>query len=325
MRYYEIEGNKYPSVTSILGDVVPKPWLANYIKAKSRECFWDMVNNSGPINSVQPVPCQICNGDTDIECEYCQGQRFTPTIIPNIEISDIQYCLDAHKRHSDKALEIGSFIHNIIESFHKAWDDDEWFSYAIQHYPEDNGFIEKVITYMMFIKEFYPEYHKMNATYFIALKDNNIKVLESEQTVWHPMGYAGTLDLICEMDGKLWIGDIKTFESKAYKSGKPKKPLFKKEHYAQIEAYRRAYNEKIKNEITYGDCRKCKWVVRSGYDDDNLSCSLKDCESEIKNRFILWLDKRDQSNYYLEIIEESLNEKHWDMWCTAFNQWKAWK
>jgi hypothetical protein len=427
MRTYSTPIGELPSVTWILGETVTKPWMPNYIKKWARECFWDMVN-SRKINELQP-DCD--DTECDLECVdigyYCD--KVEDGFFPLIEISDIQYCLDAHKRHSDKALEIGSLVHSAIESYHKVWDDDEWFAYAMLHYPEDKGLIEKAVTYIAFLKEFYPDYYQIIATYLMAIKDNNIDILESEQTVWHPMGYAGTLDLICEMDGKLWIGDIKTFESKEYKSGKPKKPLFKKEHYAQTAAYMKAYNHIVdiknnkedfmswingggyelcrkdgksqyihrivmekklgrqlkENECVHhingnkldnrpgnlelmnysehgklhprecksiiGDAKRCprcdKWLPFDKFSKNKnrvggLASYCKKCERNYKtekyfghdskqrmvkaqNRFILWLDKRQQDNFYLEIIPEEKNDVHWDMWCTAFNHWRAWK
>ena len=42
-------------------------------------------------------------------------------------------------------------------------------------------------------------------------QDNNVKFLESEKRVYSEKNwFAGTLDLVFEMDGKRWIGDIKT-------------------------------------------------------------------------------------------------------------------
>jgi hypothetical protein len=275
MRYYDTPGGKFPSVTSILGEVVPMPWFPNYMKKWAREALWEMVN-AVHINYKTEYQKTHAN---DKDCSI---------VIPLIEISDIQYCLDAHKRHSEKAMGIGSLVHSAIETYCKEWDKEQ--GHAVE-------------LYLDLLKCYYPEIEKIIDTFFTALEENNVWIKQSEQTVWHPMGYAGTLDLICEMDGKLWIGDIKTFESKEYKSGKPKKPLFKKEHYAQLEAYRRAYN----NEITGG------------------GIFFGNTIQTIENRFILWLDKRDQSNYYLELIDEKDNDKHWDMFVKAYEMFKAWK
>ncbi len=47
---------------------------------------------------------------------------------------------------------------------------------------------------------------------FIAwVKENNVKFLESEKQIYSKTHwYAGTVDFVCEIDGKIWIGDIKT-------------------------------------------------------------------------------------------------------------------
>jgi hypothetical protein len=63
-------------------------------------------------------------------------------------------------------------------------------------------------------------------------RENNVRFLESEKRVYSESGwYAGTCDLVFEMDGKKWIGDVKT--------GKAIYP----EYYLQMAAYQNALEE----------------------------------------------------------------------------------
>lgn len=74
-------------------------------------------------------------------------------------------------------------------------------------------------------------------------KSNKVKFLENEKIVYSKrMNYAGTFDFLAEIEGKLWIGDIKT------SSG------IWDEYWFQTAAYHQAYCEefgetKIKGEI----------------------------------------------------------------------------
>lgn len=62
------------------------------------------------------------------------------------------------------------------------------------------------------------------------LRQNNVKVLHVEQTLWHgDLGYAGTADFIGTLDGKLTLFDLKT-----------SKAIYPESHL-QVAAYAKAY------------------------------------------------------------------------------------
>ena len=308
---YTVDGKDYPRVTKILS-VLHKPWLENYVKKYARDCLWDMVNNSGPINSVQPEPCSKCLGKENLLyiCPYCEGARFHPLIVPHITIEDIKHCLDASNRHGNEAMAQGSLVHSCIEVGIKNW------SAGFLSWCDDVS----LNSYNLFLREYYPEVQQSFETFVRVMDSEGFRVIESEQTVHYDgeISYAGTLDLIVEMDGELWVGDIKTFESDIYKrTGLPKKPRIKKDHLIQTEAYRRAYNA--------GICRHgSEWCDDLDVDE----CELKDnciefLDKPIKNRFILYLDRRDKSNYYVHKIDPSTNDEHWKILNACYTIFKG--
>lgn len=84
------------------------------------------------------------------------------------------------------------------------------------------------------------------------VKDNNVKFLLSEQMVYSKLlNYVGTLDFVCKMDGKLYLGDLKT------SSG------IWDEYKLQVAAYRYARSEEFTNEKYDGQL-----IIRIGKDGD---------------------------------------------------------
>jgi len=83
--------------------------------------------------------------------------------------------------------------------------------------------------------------------------DNKVKFIESERMIYSKKyKYAGTLDFIAEIDGKKWLGDIKT--SKAIYD----------EYLFQTAAYRQAYTEETHEKVA-GEL-----IVRIGKDGDEV-------------------------------------------------------
>lgn len=89
----------------------------------------------------------------------------------------------AHRKKKEKAGDIGTAIHEAVEKFIKEGlkkNDDELVQKCL------NNFIS-------------------------FAKENKVKFLESEKNLYsrkHWLG--GIVDFICEIDGEVWVGDIKT-------------------------------------------------------------------------------------------------------------------
>jgi hypothetical protein len=94
----------------------------------------------------------------------------------------------AHRKKKEKAGEQGTDIHAIAEEIIKK---------AIK---ETNGIIQET------------EHEKPQIKHFLNwTKKNNVKFLESELHIYSEDKFLGGIcDFVCEIDGKKWVGDIKT-------------------------------------------------------------------------------------------------------------------
>ena len=111
----------------------------------------------------------------------------------------------AHRKKKDTAADLGTMIHKWIEQYINGENPE----------PPIN-----------------PEMQKAIQAFLLWVKKNNVKFIVSERVVYsRRYNYAGTTDFICEIDGKKYIGDIKT--SNAIYS----------EYLMQVAAYRYALQE----------------------------------------------------------------------------------
>jgi hypothetical protein len=69
--------------------------------------------------------------------------------------------------------------------------------------------------------------------------DHKVKIIEVEKTVVSPLGYAGTIDLIAEINGRIMLIDFKT------RNCKGKKPVVYRQQVKQLAAYAAAYNKPV--------------------------------------------------------------------------------
>lgn len=100
----------------------------------------------------------------------------------------------AHRRKKEAGGDIGKSVHQMIE---------DWVRLAIVA-------SEGYLTGKLPIVENDAE-AKMLANFWNWASENKVKFLESEKKVYsRTHWFAGTLDLIFEMDGKIFVGDVKT-------------------------------------------------------------------------------------------------------------------
>ena len=96
----------------------------------------------------------------------------------------LQDARKAHCQKRDKAGDIGTIVHSSIQ---------QWIRGA--KYPAD---ISK-------------QADKMISNFIIWAKENKVEFLASEKRVYsEKYFFAGTYDFLCKIDGKTWLGDIKT-------------------------------------------------------------------------------------------------------------------
>jgi|TARA_Y100000310_G_scaffold331414_1_gene404908 hypothetical protein len=96
----------------------------------------------------------------------------------------------AYARKRDKAGDIGTSVHLVIsEIIHKT----------------------DILKNLKSYQELDKQGQKMVQNFINWAKENKVKFLESERRVYSEKHwFAGTYDFLCEIDGKTWLGDIKT-------------------------------------------------------------------------------------------------------------------
>lgn len=165
-RFYDIDGESFPSVTTILG-CLGKPALVTWAANLERTLI------------------------TEAASQLYQDLHGTPKMKPDAFVRTLTArvgVVKAHQKETDKALEIGSQAHAAIEwAMRKALG---------QVTPEPKVRPEAMWAYMAFDD---------------WAREHQVKPLRVEQVVWsRTHGYAGTLDLLAEVDGRVALVDFKT-------------------------------------------------------------------------------------------------------------------
>jgi len=184
--FYEKEGIKYPRCTQIIGDCTDKSgaliqWGANCVVEWIRE-----------------------NSDA-IEYEDAFGERFYA-----VTDEDLNKARFAYKTVSDKALDVGSEVHNAIEEVLKIQLLQIKQKYGGQLIPE------------LSCEQAQNAYN----AFLDWAQEHKLRPIELEKTVYGSR-WAGTLDIVCEYDNKIFVIDWKT-----------SKRFYMSEMGAQIAAYR---------------------------------------------------------------------------------------
>jgi len=116
----------------------------------------------------------------------------------------------AHKHHSQKALDVGSEVHDWIETYLKS-----------ECYPDFD---------YKFYYDLKPEVHNAVSAFLGWAEDNNLKPISIEKTVYGN-GWAGMLDFFGYLNGKLYVLDWKSskviypemrYQIAAYRSETPR-------------------------------------------------------------------------------------------------------
>ena len=135
-----------------------------------------------------------------------------PERVYEIEISKLEEARKAHTKRKEKAGDYGTKTHEEIEKIIKGAID---------------VFEGKIPKYTL------PDESKSIQNFRNWAEENNVKFLESELHVHSKeMFTGGIVDFICEIEGQVWVGDIKTSGSGIYP-----------EHFAQIAGYQLMLNE----------------------------------------------------------------------------------
>ena len=203
--------NVIPSVTEIISDCTDgTPWAIPYGANQAcdwiiGECEWDTLESQD--EGYYKVTDEDLRKRLKGEKDYPNNARY------------------AHKHHSQKALDIGSEVHNAIEVYLKR-----------EIARKDDGEPHWDITDPIYAKLSRQAMNAFNA-FNAWQKEHNLKPIALEQTVYSHDGlWAGTLDLNCWLNEKRYIIDFKT-------SG-----AFYPEHRYQVAAYRIAVEDETLHE-----------------------------------------------------------------------------
>lgn len=114
---------------------------------------------------------------------YWYGQQVYLAMVANPSLNE-QEALSAPYKTSDKAKNRGTTVHSIVEAYKAGTFDIE----------------DKVMD----------EYAGYAKAFKSWVSDMKPEILENERTVFSPLGYAGTLDMLAKVGGVTTVVDIKT-------------------------------------------------------------------------------------------------------------------
>ena len=198
MSTYDKDGKKVPSVTTIIGDSVPKnwgpPWGANMAVE------W-IKNNCEPIEYVK-----------EIKLEYGRIHRTTDFHYLVTE-KQLESARKNFREVSQTALDVGSETHKAIEKF-------------IKILIETGKTLDDYELHDSIVSTLSPQAANSFGAFLEWADENEFIPLESELTIFGDY-WAGTLDCVCMLHGKKTVIDFKT--------SKQHSPI---EHGPQVAAYR---------------------------------------------------------------------------------------
>lgn len=146
----------------------------------------------------------------NMACDYIEEKLMFETDWLNVHKADFANLLKeartAHKKKKESAGTHGTEVHSLIEShINKIIEHFDGYAKSLRLYTEQNPSVVKFIEWA---------------------KENDVKFLASEKHVYSRLMWTGGIcDIICEIDGKRYVGDIKT-SSAIYP-----------EHFIQASAY----------------------------------------------------------------------------------------
>lgn len=138
--------------------------------------------------------------------EYLQSNIKTGKKYDEMEINELlKEAKMAYRKKKEKAADLGTLVHSWIESYIKGENPK---------FPENEEMKKAVNAFLLWVKE------------------KKVKFLHSERPVYsRKYNYCGTCDFTCEIEGKKYVGDIKTSNA------------IYAEYMLQVAAYRYAIQE----------------------------------------------------------------------------------
>ena len=150
----------------------------------------------------------------------CAADYWKENVLPGIRYDEVdieQMWKDSKRAHTIKkedAASIGSVTHRFVESYVKGQHPD---------FPVNEISRAACERFMKWVN------------------DHKVMFLSAEQMIYSPSkGYCGQADFFCVIDGKLWLGDLKTSNA------------IYDEYLEQVCAYKQARNEEYPTEVFEG-------------------------------------------------------------------------
>lgn len=124
-------------------------------------------------------------------CEFVKDGDVAPWYV--VTENELEKAKSAHRKKKEKAADWGTLVHKAIEIYIK--------TKAIPTAVEVGG--ENVVLSLE---------HMTSINNFVKwAEDNKVEFLESEKRIYsEEWMVAGTCDFVCKIDGKLYVGDLKT-------------------------------------------------------------------------------------------------------------------
>lgn len=247
MARYTLNGKRVPGVTTILG-MINKPELMPWVaRMAARSAFL-----SSSLAGVNP----------DLVKELTQPGKFSGARAKEIaaKYSEFSAALTAHTDSSDDAKDVGTNCHKYLEDYVE-------FRMGNANKPEMPSDVKHIMQPVIdwlegkFSVTPLEKRTKFNKN-IIEIAPNSfsdIKFLGSEKSVFSvKYWYAGTFDLVAEINGEKYILDLKTSAG-----------IYGREYFYQMAAYRQGCEENgLYNDIA-GSI-----IIRSGKDGDDLEVRL---------------------------------------------------
>lgn len=251
---------------------------------------WSVTNILNIINKPQLMPWAANNqfeADKDRAWEI-RDMQFEDR--PHFDL-EMEPAKGKYKEVSQKAMDLGSLVHGMIDAYFQVW------GFTKENFYEDTYNEEY---YMLFLSDYYPtKAIQCLAGFFRAIRENNITIHQSEQTVYHSEGFAGTLDAIGTFDDAEGVFDWKT--------GGVYWP-----YWLQLEAYKRAWEQMYKKGLSF------RGIIR--LDTDNPGeYEILIRPLTINTELRIWVDKRKKKKEYERKVRKitSDHEVDWQAFLSA--------
>lgn len=165
--------------------------------------------------------------------EYVRDHLKPGVALDEVQINELyERARKAHTQKKTDAGALGSLVHNWVEDYINGKDP------GVPVNEEMRGAVQRFLDWQ---------------------KEHEVEFLLAEQPIYsRKNGYAGTADFICTIDGKMWLGDLKTSNG-IYDT-----------YYAQTASYLQARVEEFPEEAYEGIV-----VVRVGKKDGDFEAKTK--------------------------------------------------